>query len=66
MDNNGKRLTQICKQNNLKILNGHFQHQDIHEHMWKQTTLYLKIIIDYAIKKQKSLGCESEEKSIIW
>lgn len=53
-NDNGKRLISVCEQNQLKILNGFFQHRDIHKFTWTQNTKNLKSIIDYVITRQNS------------
>ncbi|XP_030763276.1 craniofacial development protein 2-like [Sitophilus oryzae] len=52
--NNGERLIDMCKQNNLRILNGFYQHRNIHKYTWIQGTKKLRSIIDYVITKQKT------------
>lgn len=49
---NGERLNTLCEQNNLKILNGFFQHRWIHKYTWTQETKNLKMVIDYLIIRQ--------------
>lgn len=51
---NGTRLISICEQNNLKILNGFYQHRNIHKYTWTQSTRNLKSVIDYAITRQNT------------
>lgn len=53
-NNNGERIITICEQNQLKILNGYFQHKEIHQYTWTQETRGLKSIIDYVIIRQIS------------
>jgi hypothetical protein len=52
INDNGNRLINICNQNNLRIMNGFFQHRDIHKYTWSQHTKNLRSIIDYVITKQ--------------
>lgn len=47
INDNGERLIDICEQNSLKILNGFFQHKEIHKYTWHKDSLQLKSIIDY-------------------
>ena len=54
VNDNGNRLIEVCEQHELKILNGFYQHRDIHKYTWVQQTRGLKSIIDYAITKQAS------------
>jgi len=54
VNSNGERLISICEQNDLKILNGHFPHKEIHKFTWKNDTRQQKSIIDYIIAKQKT------------
>lgn len=54
INDNGLRLKEVCDQYRLKILNGFFQHKNIHKYTWIQTTKGLKSIIDYIIVKQAS------------
>lgn len=49
VNDNGKRLIDICEQNSLKILNGFYQYREIHKYIWHQDTLLQKSIIDYII-----------------
>ncbi|CAG9759568.1 unnamed protein product [Ceutorhynchus assimilis] len=53
-NNNGLRLIELCEQYKLKILNGFFNHKDIHRYTWHQDTRGLKSIIDYVIIKQET------------
>lgn len=53
-NNNGNRLITICEAYELKILNGHYQHREIHKFTWHQSTRGLKSIIDYFIVGQKT------------
>lgn len=53
-NNNGERLIALCEQNNLKIMNGFYQHKEIHKFTWTNETRGQKSIIDYTIAKQKS------------
>lgn len=52
LNDNGSRIIEVCEQNELKILNGFYQHRDIHKFTWVQQTRDLKSIIDYAITRQ--------------
>ncbi|XP_030749716.1 craniofacial development protein 2-like [Sitophilus oryzae] len=54
LNNNGQRLIELCEQHKQKILNGFFQHKDIHKYTWHEETRQLKSIIDYIIVKQRS------------
>lgn len=54
LNNNRERLITICEQNELKILNGYFQHKEIHKYTWRRDTRNQKSIVDYCIVKQKS------------
>lgn len=54
MNDNGARIIDMCEQNELKILNGFYQHRDIHKYTWVQQTRGLKSIIDYAVTRQTS------------
>lgn len=45
-NDNENRLIEMCEQNDLKILNGYFQHRSIHKFTWTQTTKNIKSIID--------------------
>ena len=51
VNDNGDRLISICSQTEMRILNGFFQHKDIHKYTWVQPTRGLKSIIDYVIVK---------------
>jgi len=52
LNNNGRRLIEVCQQHELKILNGFYQHKNIHRYTWHQDTRGLRSIIDYIIIKQ--------------
>lgn len=52
VNDNGNRLINMCDQNNLRILNGFFQHREIHKYTWVQHSRNLKSIIDYVIVRQ--------------
>ena len=54
-NNNGNPLVEACQTFGLKILNGFFQHREIHKYTWNQPTRQLRSIIDYAIVKQATL-----------
>lgn len=54
LNNNGERLIDMCKQNNLRILIGFYQHRNIHKYTSTQDTKKLRSIIDYVITKQKT------------
>ena len=65
---NGRRLIEYCEQYGLRIMNGFYQHRNVHRYTWTQTTRQLKSIIDYVIIKQhtsslKMLEC-TEEQSV--
>ncbi|XP_072384405.1 uncharacterized protein [Diabrotica undecimpunctata] len=51
---NGEHLIEFCKQHSLKILNGFYQHKNIHKYTWVQPTRNTKSIIDYVITKQET------------
>ena len=52
VNDNGNRIIDLCDQNELRILNGFFQHRDIHKFTWVQPTRGLRSVIDYAITRQ--------------
>jgi len=54
VNENGLRLIELCHRFDLRVMNGYFQHRDIHKYTWIQPTRKLKSIIDYIIQKQKS------------
>ncbi|XP_030767213.1 craniofacial development protein 2-like [Sitophilus oryzae] len=51
-NDNGNRLIALCVQNDFKIMNGFYQHRDIHKYTWIQNTRGLRSIIDYNIIKK--------------
>jgi hypothetical protein len=53
-NDNGARLIDLCKQSNLKIANGFFQHKEIYKFTWTKKTRNLKSMIDYVIVRQDS------------
>ena len=55
VNNNRKRIITICEQNEMKIMNGFFQHKEIHEYTWKQETRQMKFIIHYIIVKRMKI-----------
>ena len=54
LNENGKKLIEVCEQNELRILNGFYPHKEIHMYTWTQNFRQLKSIIDYVIIKQKT------------
>ena len=52
VNDNGSRLIELSEQNELKILNGFYQHRDIHKYTWVHPARGLRSIIDYAIVRQ--------------
>jgi len=53
-NDNGDRIIDMCYQTNLRVMNGWFEHKDIHKFTWTQPTRNLKSIIDYLIVKQQT------------
>ncbi|XP_044757727.1 craniofacial development protein 2-like [Coccinella septempunctata] len=53
-NDNGNRLITLCEQNDVKIMNGYYQHRDIHKYTWIQPTRNLKSIIDYTIVRRET------------
>lgn len=54
VNDNGSRWIELCDQQELKILNGFFQHRDINKYTWTRKSKNLKSILEYIITKQKS------------
>lgn len=54
VNDNGERLIGLCSAFDMKIMNGFYQHKQIHKYTWIQPTRNLKTIIDYVIQRQKS------------
>jgi len=54
INDNGQRLIEMCEFLNFKIMNGFFQHKDIHKFTWVQPKKGLRSIIDYVLQQQKS------------
>lgn len=54
VNDNGSRWIELCEQHSLQILNGFFQHKNIHKYTWIQKTKNLKSVIDYVIIKQNT------------
>nr|XP_018913711.1 PREDICTED: uncharacterized protein LOC109041749 [Bemisia tabaci] len=52
VNDNGSRIIDVCEQRELKVLNGFYQHKDIHKYTWVQPTRGLRSIIDYVLVKQ--------------
>ncbi|XP_018898500.1 craniofacial development protein 2 [Bemisia tabaci] len=52
LNDNGNRIIDVCEQRGLKVLNGFYQHKDIHKFTWVQPTRGLQSVIDYVIVKQ--------------
>ena len=52
VNDNGRRLIDLCESTSLKILNGFFPHKRIHQYTWVQPTKKLASIIDYVIQRQ--------------
>ena len=53
INDNGDKLINICEENSLKILNGYFKQQRIHQYTWHQDTQELRSITDYIIARKK-------------
>lgn len=53
-NNNRERLISLCEQHKLKIMNGFFDHKEIHKYTWYYHSRGLKSIIDYVIVKQQT------------
>ena len=66
-NDNGGRVIEYCEQYGLRIMNGFFQHRNVHRYTWTQTTRQLASIIDYVIIKQhthfKPPRCKSVQRS---
>ena len=54
LNNNGTRLRDLCKDMSLRIMNGFFQHKNVHKFTWVQPTKGLQSLIDYVIQRQNS------------
>lgn len=54
LNDNGMRLINLCDQNNLRVVNGFFEHREIHKFTWTQHSRNLKSIIDYLIVRQNT------------
>lgn len=54
VNSNGERLLDLCQSLDLKIMNGFFQHKDIHKFTWVQPKKKLQSIIDYLIQPQNT------------
>lgn len=54
INDNGYRLIALSEHNQLKILNGFFEHPLIHKYTWTQHTKKLRSIIDYILIRQKT------------
>lgn len=54
VNENGEALLRMCEEQNLKILNGYYQHKNIHKFTWMQATKGQKSIIDYVITRRSS------------
>ena len=52
INDNGARIIDVCEQRDMKVLNGFYQHKDIHKFTWVQSTRGLKSIIDYVVVRQ--------------
>lgn len=52
VNDNGKRLIEVCMQYGLKIWNGFFKHKDIHKFTWIRGTR--RTIIDYVLGKHNN------------
>ncbi|XP_043485867.1 craniofacial development protein 2-like [Polistes fuscatus] len=54
LNDNGTKIINMCKQNNLRIMSGFFQHRCIHKYTRTQPTMNQESIIDYLLIKQRS------------
>ena len=52
LNNNGRRIIEICNENDLIITNTYFTHRDIHKYTREQPTKKEKSIIDYFITSE--------------
>ncbi|XP_015923681.1 LINE-1 retrotransposable element ORF2 protein [Parasteatoda tepidariorum] len=55
MNNNGRRLIDVCEIFHLKILNTFFDHEDMHKYTWYDKRSNSKSIIDYCIVRQDTI-----------
>lgn len=54
VNSNGERLMDLCQILDLRIMNGFFQHKEIHKFTWVQPKKKLQSIIDYLIQPQRT------------
>lgn len=52
INNNGRRLTELCKYLNLKIQNTFFNHEDKHKYTWYHPRQSRRTLIDFCITRQ--------------
>ena len=52
VENGGKRLLQLCAENELMVANIWFQHKDIHKFTWQCRGRNQRSIIDYFVVKK--------------
>lgn len=57
LNNNGRRLIDLCEEYHLKIQNTFFDHEDIHKYTWYHKRNLSRSLIDFCITRQDtSLG----------
>ena len=49
LNENGRYLLQLCCSNGLRIMNTFFQHREVHNYTWYQTSMNQKPLIDFCI-----------------
>ncbi|CAL1267551.1 unnamed protein product [Larinioides sclopetarius] len=54
INNNGRRVIDICEEFGLKIQNTFFDHEDIHKYTWYHKRNSSKSLIDYCITRQET------------
>ncbi|GBM35844.1 Craniofacial development protein 2 [Araneus ventricosus] len=54
INNNGRRLIDVCEEFGLKIQNTFFDHEDIHKYTWYHKRNSSRSLIDYCITRQET------------
>ncbi|KAF8767856.1 Craniofacial development protein 2 like protein [Argiope bruennichi] len=54
INNNGRRLIDVCEEFKLKIQNTFFDHEDIHKYTWHHKRNSSKSLIDFCITRQET------------
>ncbi|GFS85161.1 craniofacial development protein 2 [Nephila pilipes] len=66
VNNNGRRLIDLCEEYHLKIQNTFFEHEDIHKYTWYHKQNLSKSLIDFCITRQEASLCVHDVLACRW